>query len=72
MSTDNVDNVTDAMAKATVSDNNVEKANETAANDAGAEGRRLYVGNLAYATTEEELKAFFKDFSVYVIVLCTR
>jgi hypothetical protein len=29
-------------------------------------GRRLYIGNLAYATTEGELKTFFKDFLVYV------
>jgi len=29
-----------------------------------AEGRRLYIGNLAYATTEEELKEFFKDYLV--------
>ena len=32
-----------------------------------AEGRRLYIGNLAYATTEGELKDFFKDYLVYVI-----
>ena len=31
-----------------------------------AEGRRLYIGNLAYATTEGELKDFFKDYLVYV------
>ena len=31
-----------------------------------AEGRRLYIGNLAYATTEGELKEFFKDYLVYV------
>jgi RNA recognition motif-containing protein len=29
-----------------------------------AEGRRLYIGNLAYATTESELKEFFKDYLV--------
>ncbi|KAK1814320.1 hypothetical protein LTR12_011291 [Friedmanniomyces endolithicus] len=32
-----------------------------------AEGRRLYIGNLAYATTEGELKDFFKDYLVYVL-----
>jgi RNA recognition motif-containing protein len=26
------------------------------------EGRRLYIGNLAYATTEGELRDFFKDY----------
>ena len=31
-----------------------------------AEGRRLYIGNLAYASTEGELKEFFKDYLVYV------
>ncbi|KAK5137928.1 hypothetical protein LTR08_006697 [Meristemomyces frigidus] len=29
-----------------------------------AEGRRLYIGNLAYATTEGELKEFFKEYLV--------
>ena len=28
------------------------------------EGRRLYIGNLAYATTEGELKEFFKNYKV--------
>ena len=32
-----------------------------------AEGRRLYIGNLAYATTEGELKEFFKEYLVYVL-----
>lgn len=27
-----------------------------------AEGRRLYIGNLAYAATEGELKELFKDY----------
>jgi len=31
-----------------------------------AEGRRLYIGNLAYATSEEELKDFFKEYLMYV------
>ncbi len=31
---------------------------------AAAEGRRLYIGNLAYATTEGELKSFFTGYSV--------
>lgn len=30
-----------------------------------AEGRRLYIGNLAYATTEGDLKEFFTGFAVY-------
>ncbi|PWY85830.1 RNA-binding domain-containing protein [Aspergillus sclerotioniger CBS 115572] len=28
------------------------------------EGRRLYIGNLAYATTEGELKEFFKNYTI--------
>lgn len=28
------------------------------------EGRRLYIGNLAYATTEGELKEFFKSYKM--------
>ena len=31
-----------------------------------AEGRRLYIGNLAYATTEGDLKEFFTGYSMYV------
>ncbi|ODA76730.1 hypothetical protein RJ55_08001 [Drechmeria coniospora] len=38
-------------------------ANE-AASASAAEGRRLYIGNLAYATTEGELKDFFKSYLV--------
>ena len=38
-------------------------ANE-AASASTAEGRRLYIGNLAYATTEGELKDFFKSYLV--------
>ena len=33
---------------------------------AAAEHRRLYIGNLAYATTEGDLKSFFTGFAVYV------
>ncbi|PHH85499.1 hypothetical protein CDD83_331 [Cordyceps sp. RAO-2017] len=36
-------------------------ATNEAASASAAEGRRLYIGNLAYATTEEELRAFFKN-----------
>ena len=35
---------------------------------AAAEGRRLYIGNLAYATTEGDLKSFFTGYSVYVLL----
>ena len=39
-------------------------ANNEAVLASAAEGRRLYIGNLAYATTEEELKEFFKGYLV--------
>jgi RNA recognition motif-containing protein len=38
-------------------DYNVEQSSQFA-------GRRLYIGNLAYATNEGELKTFFKEFLV--------
>ncbi|KAF5968384.1 Single-stranded TG1-3 DNA-binding protein [Fusarium coicis] len=49
--------------------NNKPADDKTAANEAAsasaAEGRRLYIGNLAYATTEGELKDFFKSYLVF-------
>jgi RNA recognition motif-containing protein len=39
-------------------------AEEEAVRASAAEGRRLYIGNLAYATNEGELKEFFKDYLV--------
>ena len=41
-------------------------ANDEAVLASAAEGRRLYIGNLAYATTEAELKQFFSGYDVYV------
>ena len=68
MSNNAIDDVTDSMAKATVSDHAAEKANGSINDAAGAtsaaEGRRLYVGNLPYATTEGELKDFFSRFTM--------
>jgi RNA recognition motif-containing protein len=69
------DSVTAQLANASIndtnntpSDNAGTQQNNTAENEAvlasAAEGRRLYIGNLAYATTEGELKDFFKDFLV--------
>lgn len=64
-----VDALTDNMAAAKIND--TPATNGTAAAqpaDAAAasadEGRRLYIGNLAYATTEEELKEFFKGYTI--------
>lgn len=72
-----VENITDSMASATIQDhandasagtNNVISGQpvNTAQNEAviasAAEGRRLYIGNLAYATTEGDLQKFFEGY----------
>ncbi|KAK0643652.1 hypothetical protein B0T16DRAFT_416422 [Cercophora newfieldiana] len=58
--------VTNALANTFLTDKAAD--DKSAANDAvlasAAEGRRLYIGNLAYATTEGELKDFFKGYLV--------
>jgi RNA recognition motif-containing protein len=63
-----VDTITDSVAATTIHDAPVANGAAAAAADAAAasadEGRRLYIGNLAYATTEEELKEFFKDYTM--------
>lgn len=66
-----VDQVSDKLAAATISDPTA-AAGTSGANDAQidavnaivAEGRRLYIGNLAYATDEGALNDFFKGFLV--------
>ncbi|EKV12899.1 Single-stranded TG1-3 DNA-binding protein [Penicillium digitatum] len=65
-----VDALADSVAATTLTDkpetNGATPSNQAA--DAAAasadEGRRLYIGNLAYATTEEELKEFFKTYTI--------
>lgn len=65
-----VDVTSDKLASATINDTPVTNGTPAAtqATDAAAasadEGRRLYIGNLAYATTEEELKDFFKSYTM--------
>ena len=59
----------DNSAPATTTESTGAQQQPTAAEDeavraSAAEGRRLYIGNLAYATTEGELKDFFKDYLV--------
>lgn len=67
-----LDSVTAQMATTSITDtpDNAGTQPSAAENEAvlasAAEGRRLYIGNLAYATTEGELKEFFKDYLVYV------
>lgn len=74
-----VENVTNAMANTNLQEH-MNEPNAGANNVAGgqpinaaeneaviaivAEGRRLYIGNLAYATTEGDLKEFFKGYLV--------
>ncbi|KAL8696896.1 MAG: hypothetical protein Q9201_007428 [Fulgogasparrea decipioides] len=71
-----VDNVTEALANTSIApvaptgDNNVtggqpiNAAENEAVIASAAEGRRLYIGNLAYATTEGDLKEFFTGYSI--------
>lgn len=74
-----VDNLADNLASASINNTDTANANPEATNgtaaatsaqatDAAAasadEGRRLYIGNLAYGATEGELKEFFKDFTM--------
>lgn len=42
----------------------VNAAETEAVTASAAEGRRLYIGNLAYATTEENLREFFTGFAM--------
>ncbi|MCJ1308015.1 hypothetical protein MMC25_001665 [Agyrium rufum] len=74
-----VENVTSSMASASIEDhikdpaagaNNItggepiNAANNEAVMAVVAEGRRLYIGNLAYATTEGDLKTFFNGYLI--------
>ncbi|APA08803.1 hypothetical protein SS1G_02594 [Sclerotinia sclerotiorum 1980 UF-70] len=71
---DAVTDVTAALGNTSISDKPAETttgekaANTTTDKEAvlasAAEGRRLYIGNLAYATTEGELQAFFKGYLI--------
>lgn len=71
-----VDSITETLAATTIAPLASEGANNVTGGEpinaaeneaviaAAAEGRRLYIGNLAYATTEAELKSFFLGYSV--------
>lgn len=56
-----VDNLADNLQKASIDE---PSAATDAATASAAEGRRLYIGNLAYATTEAELTQFFSGYDV--------
>jgi len=62
-----VDNLAETLHNASIEDTSA--ANNEAVLASAAEGRRLYIGNLAYATTEAELKEFFSGYDVYVQAL---
>ncbi|KAG6004708.1 hypothetical protein E4U54_000493 [Claviceps lovelessii] len=72
MSAANVENPTDvavndvanSLSNIAISSADDKAAANEAASVSAAEGRRLYIGNLAYATTEGELKDFFKSYLV--------
>ncbi|KAK6504395.1 hypothetical protein TWF506_002594 [Arthrobotrys conoides] len=59
MSTAEVEKITAGVAAT-----NINKEDNSASTVAAAEGRRLYIGNLAYTTTEDQLKDFFKGYSI--------
>ena len=57
-----VDGLADSLANTNIKDTSNPAQDAVLAS--AAEGRRLYIGNLAYATTEGQLKEFFKDYKV--------
>jgi hypothetical protein len=66
--TETVKDVTAALSNTSISDKLTTGGDKAGKDDAvlasAAEGRRLYIGNLAYATTEGELMNFFKGYLV--------
>lgn len=64
--TDAVNDVTAALGNTSISDKPEASGKDNAHSEAvlasANEGRRLYIGNLAYATTEGELQTFFKGY----------
>jgi RNA recognition motif-containing protein len=54
--------ISDKHADTTSGDKSANAAHNEAVLASAAEGRRLYIGNLAYATTEGELQTFFKGY----------
>jgi len=61
-----VDNLADNLNNVSLGAVDASAVNNEAVLASAAEGRRLYIGNLAYATTEAELKQFFSGYDVYV------
>ncbi|KAK9778345.1 putative RRM domain-containing protein [Seiridium cardinale] len=61
VASDAINDVTNALSNTSLTGKD---ENKDAVHASAAEGRRLYIGNLAYATTEGELKEFFKGYLV--------
>lgn len=70
---DTIEQVTEALGQATINEapaqaQNQNEGNKEAEHEAhaasAAEGRRLYIGNLAYATTEDNLRVFFEGYNI--------
>ncbi|KAH8702466.1 hypothetical protein BGW36DRAFT_372904 [Talaromyces proteolyticus] len=59
------DNLADALAQTSLNGTNGADAAAASAD----EGRRLYIGNLAYATTEGELKEFFNGYTIESVAI---
>ncbi|KAI5856284.1 hypothetical protein BZA05DRAFT_197248 [Tricharina praecox] len=64
-----VETITEAVKNTSIAPKTTEPKPDTSEADAAhaasaAEGRRLYIGNLAYSTTDEQLKEFFEGFSI--------
>ncbi|RMZ75829.1 hypothetical protein DV737_g5108, partial [Chaetothyriales sp. CBS 132003] len=58
-----VDNLAEGVNNVSLEDP-AAAASQEAISASAAEGRRLYIGNLAYATTEAELRQFFSGYDV--------
>lgn len=72
---DTIEQVTEALGQATINETPAQAQNQSqnegnkeAENEAhaasAAEGRRLYIGNLAYSTTEDNLREFFEGYNI--------
>lgn len=59
------DNLADTLAQTSLNDTNGDAAAAASAD----EGRRLYIGNLAYATTEGQLKEFFNGYTIESVAI---
>lgn len=59
-----VNTVTETLKSTSIAPKEENSEADDAHAASAAEGRRLYIGNLAYSTTDEQLKEFFNGFSM--------